>query len=529
MGCGASTTTHSAKENEKGDVEVRGEGSIITDKHSMTSERGDENHVKYKENDGKPLRLSRKWTGLEIMFMETIPSLYGEKDSDNLPKLLQEEGQAEVLRKCLGGSSNENEEERRKWMRKLLEDWLHDCPNCGAREQFIENVLEQLCGFSIRQRTSIKEVTDSRKDKNGAWINSIDPGSPILQAHRSKSFLSSCESEKENETSQRTGAPVQHTTDSADSDDESDHNDAEEAEFEAKLLARSLDPTAKKRGSRAAVSGEADINEADDWEPVAYDKTDEQRRRLKDAVSDCFMFAALSEEQLEPIIGAFQEVHVAPQEVVISQGAWVDQDDLGLYVLELGTLAVSKNGSEGFIHQYSRRGEYFGELALLYDAPRAATVTAQDECILWALDRYTFNCLVRSAARKAKEKRLQFLKSMEILQCLNPEELMKIADTLRTCEFAEGEFVIHEGQEGHDFFILESGTAEARKGSERLKEYGAAEYFGELALLNNAPRAASVVTTSRCTILSLDRAAFSRMLGPLNALLQERSIEYKLA
>ena len=64
-------------------------------------------------------------------------------------------------------------------------------------------------------------------------------------------------------------------------------------------------------------------------------------------------------------------------------------------------------------------GEVFGELALLYNAPRAATITANEDCELWALDRRTFGHIVRDSAQHKREKYEEFLKRVEILKSMD--------------------------------------------------------------------------------------------------------------
>lgn len=93
---------------------------------------------------------------------------------------------------------------------------------------------------------------------------------------------------------------------------------------------------------------------------------------------------------------------------VIAQG----EEGNELFVVDSGTLTcvrqfvtvdvISKAAGEEprLLRQY-QSGEAFGELALLYNAPRAATITANDECILWSLDRETFNNIVKDAAMLA--------------------------------------------------------------------------------------------------------------------------------
>jgi len=100
---------------------------------------------------------------------------------------------------------------------------------------------------------------------------------------------------------------------------------------------------------------------------------------------------------------------------------------------------------------------------LLYNAPRAATVRAKADCVLWALDRETFNNIVKDAAMKKREKFEKFLKCVEILSTVDGYELTQICDALRVCSYRSGEYIIKEGEMGDVFYIIEEGNATALK------------------------------------------------------------------
>lgn len=178
-------------------------------------------------------------------------------------------------------------------------------------------------------------------------------------------------------------------------------------------------------------------------------------------------------------------------------------------------------------------GESFGELALMYNSPRAATVIATTQCVLWKLDRETFNNIVKVAAQNKRNQYKNFLKSVEILSALDDYELEQISDALKSANFNKDDFIIREGETGDVFYILEEGEAIATKTFEpgkpavTVKTYKRGDYFGELALIKGEPRAANIVATTSIKVISLDRLSFKRLLGPIEGILNRNSERYQ--
>lgn len=212
---------------------------------------------------------------------------------------------------------------------------------------------------------------------------------------------------------------------------------------------------------------------------------------------------------------------------VIQQG---DQGDF-FYVVEKGAFDVYVNpagviqaGAEGAGNKVATiaAGGSFGELALMYNAPRAATVVSSDAATLWALDRVTFRRILMDSTFQRRRLYEDFLEGVPLLSTLTSYERSKIADALETQKYPPGSTIIKEGDIGEAFYLLESGEAEVFKsGTENpVKKYNKGDYFGELALLNDAPRAASVVSKSEVKVATLGKDGFQRLLGPVESIMR---------
>jgi cAMP-dependent protein kinase regulator len=91
---------------------------------------------------------------------------------------------------------------------------------------------------------------------------------------------------------------------------------------------------------------------------------------------------------------------------------------------------------------------------------------------------------------------------------------------LREKVFEEGVYVIRQGDDGNDFYLIMEGEAEATLMDDGKIEtieqsYSSGDYFGELALIRNKPRAANIRSKSKLRVAMIDRKSFKRLLGPL--------------
>ena len=287
---------------------------------------------------------------------------------------------------------------------------------------------------------------------------------------------------------------------------------------------------------RTSVSAESMQPDADSgsWKPPKHQKTQDQIDRLKTAVANNFLFAQLDEDSFDTVLGALAEKSIPAANIkVITQGDEgdyfyvIEQGDFEIYINKSGTVEAGEGGMGDKVTTIGPGGS-FGELALMYNAPRAATVVSANKGgVLWALDRVTFRRILMTAASEKRKMYEGFLEEVPLLSSLKPYERAKIADALESVKVPSGTNIITEGEPGDAFYLLEAGDASAYKqGTDAaLKEYKRGDFFGELALLDDKPRAASVVAKSEVKVAKLGRDGFKRLLGPVEGIMRREQYE----
>ena len=261
------------------------------------------------------------------------------------------------------------------------------------------------------------------------------------------------------------------------------------------------------------------------------DKADSTVARIEIAIEKHLLFKDLDTETRRVLILSMSERNVLADERVITQG----EDGDFFYIVDSGTLdcfvAPEGTASPGNLVKQYDAGTSFGELALMYNTPRAATIIANTDSNLFAIERDVFRKLILQGYMAKRSRFEKILEEIPLLKSMEKYERSVLADSFDERRFKAGDAVITEGDIGMTFYILLEGECvatqeDASKNTVEVKTYKAGDYFGELALLHNNVRAASVKANTDCACIALDKIAFERLLGPVRDILARDADNY---
>ena len=254
------------------------------------------------------------------------------------------------------------------------------------------------------------------------------------------------------------------------------------------------------------------------FEVPHFAKNTAEKKFIDKALGDNFVFSHMHDEEREILVDAMQKDTAPKGSEVIKQG---DHGDFFyiLYEGEIDFLADGQRvGSCG-------PGDSFGELALLYDAPRSVTCRTTTKCVLWKVGAKTFRHVLARSAAEAHGGLCNTIKSISLFEHMSPTELSKFVAALTPVSYVEGERIITKGEIGEVFYIIQDGTVrchdmglgDAQYDTQLLLTKG--QWFGELALMTGEPRAENVTAVSNVDCLALDRLTFEACFGSLQSTL----------
>ena len=227
-------------------------------------------------------------------------------------------------------------------------------------------------------------------------------------------------------------------------------------------------------------------------------------------------FDDLPEEVLSDLAGRVQLRILHPGEPVFRQG---DQPD-AFYIVRTGTVRIEDEDPETSDTRILRtmgRGESFGEMGLLGGHRRQATVRAVGEVELFEVDKGTFDRLLAEDMRAPEfghtMQALAELRELSVFHGLDSEQLNLILEHGEWVTAVHGDELVTQGEPGDRFFVIESGRAEIVRNGSVLGSVSKGMYLGEVALLRDVPRTATVVASTPMRLFALDREGFELVVA----------------
>jgi CRP-like cAMP-binding protein len=227
-------------------------------------------------------------------------------------------------------------------------------------------------------------------------------------------------------------------------------------------------------------------------------------------------FRDIPAEVLNDLAGRVQLRPYSKGKAVFRQGAEAD----AFYVVRKGEVQiVEEDASAGTtrVMKTLHRGESFGELALLMEADRSATARASTDSELFVVDKGTFDRLLADMAEvpefQPTLQQLAELRSLPPFAHLEAAQLQDLLDHGEWVSIAPGDALMEQGEVGDDFFAISSGQVVISRDGEQVDTAGAGDYVGEVALLFDVPRTATVVAYTPVRAFRLDRAGFDGLVA----------------
>jgi ATP-binding cassette subfamily B protein len=226
---------------------------------------------------------------------------------------------------------------------------------------------------------------------------------------------------------------------------------------------------------------------------------------------------SLPDEVRAVVIDSFAPVSYGFASVIVSEG---DEAD-AFYVIVSGSARVVKRSEEGdevSLHVL-RGGDYFGEIGLLEESTRIATVRAREPVEAMRLDRSVFLALVnrfpdvRVSFQRLAQTRiaLNFLRLHSVFASLPEDGLLLLAEGLDPLTSAPGENVVRAGDAAGPMYLVERGRLRIVRDGADVEYLHAGDFFGELSLLHHGPREATVEALVECRLLALSPELFERL------------------
>jgi cAMP-dependent protein kinase regulator len=256
-------------------------------------------------------------------------------------------------------------------------------------------------------------------------------------------------------------------------------------------------------------------------DPHLYAELSDDRSSLADkSFEEIPLLSELAPNVLRQLITDVAMIELDTNEVLFNEG---DTADAMYVVVEGSVTAVTlPHGEKPIQLAHLGEGDFFGEIGLMSDQPRGATVQAHEPCRLLRFDRDIVAVLVDQDPGFLATL-LQFLKdrlvedlmmSSPLFAPFNPQERYDLAEEFEFLEIEPESLLLEEEQVPIGMYVLLTGEAHMRGASEAgtIRKLGPGDIFGEQALLNSSNSLVQVKTITKCFALCLPSDAFPEVI-----------------
>ncbi|CAD8125704.1 unnamed protein product [Paramecium sonneborni] len=288
-------------------------------------------------------------------------------------------------------------------------------------------------------------------------------------------------------------------------------NTGNKGDYEPDAVAEKLEVELKRNDRKKLVKVEARQDQEEIVENIQKSnkkKSPFDYQLILNAFTTNSLFQSLSQQEQEAILEQMFYCTTPDGQFVFRQG---DLKASSFFLIERGQCQIIIDGE---VKKVLKQSDSFGERALLYNAPRSASVRAVGDCAFWAIDRNLFRKMIEDMRMHEFEENRQFVENLKSFEFLTFDQRSAISSVLFTVQFKKGEIIVSQGESATSFFIIKKGSVSVIQNDNEIRKMKKGESFGEMALFQNSTRGATVKAAEedvRCLVITRDE--LTKILG----------------
>ena len=238
-----------------------------------------------------------------------------------------------------------------------------------------------------------------------------------------------------------------------------------------------------------------------------HNDSKEDEKLINDCIEKHFFMKCLNQQARDKVIEEMSLVQVNSNNYIFKQGTIGNY----FYILKSGSAELIINNN---IIKRLKVGESFGELALLHDAPRSASVIAVTDCLLCTLERKNFRKIIDHITKINYEENLRFIDSIPILSHIEQYQKTILSSSLFKEEFEPKTIIVKKGELATCIYIIKSGEVECVDDDGNVvRVLKSGDNFGERSILVDTKRTMDVITKTKCICYSISISTLKSMLS----------------
>ncbi|CAJ1942794.1 unnamed protein product [Cylindrotheca closterium] len=256
------------------------------------------------------------------------------------------------------------------------------------------------------------------------------------------------------------------------------------------------------------------LDASSEFVPPVFAKSDEEVTAIQSRIVGSIFFNDLAEQEERVLIDAFEPVTMAEGDIVIREG---DKGDYFYVILEGKVTFLVK---EKIVGDSKGGSQCFGELALLYTSPRAATVRCDSSPTkMFRVDQKTFRSLLQKQSQAKESEKMGLLRSIDFFTDIDDRrDLKRLSAAMKPRAISPGDQLTKAGIPLDVFYIVVEGELEVTNvtfGTTRFEDVKVTKgsYFGERVLSSDEPISANITVTKAGMVFYIDKPSFEKVMG----------------